>query len=90
MCFREGKLVYAQMGTEDGSLPLVLRKVGKLNDQQAQALKQRPESANDKALGLLLINAGYVTQADILQSIKQNTLDITFRLFSWVEGLFNF
>jgi hypothetical protein len=90
ICFREGKLIYAQMGNEDSSLPLVLRKVGKLNDQQANALKERPESANDKALGLLLINAGYVTQADILQSIKQNTLDVTFRLFTWVEGLFNF
>jgi hypothetical protein len=90
MCFREGKLVYAQVGNDDGSLPLVLRRVGKLNDQQAQALRQRPEAANDKALGLLLINAGYVTQADILNSIKQNTLDNTFRLFTWVEGLFNF
>ena len=81
MCFREGKLVYAQMGTEDGSLPLVLRKVGKLNDQQAQALKQRPESANDKALGLLLINAGYVTQADICKASNKIRSTLPFDSF---------
>lgn len=90
MCFRDGRLVYAQVGTEESTLPVVLRRVGKLNDQQAQSLKQRPESANDKALGLLLINAGYVTQADIINSVRQYTLDTTFRLFTWVEGLFNF
>ncbi len=90
MSFREGKLVFAQVGNEDPSLAYVLRKAGKLNDEQTRALRQRPESANDKALGLLLINAGYVTQAEILQGIRQHIMDVAFRLFTWVEGIFNF
>lgn len=90
MAFREGKLIFAQVGNEDPSLAFVLRKVGKLTDEQARALRQRAEAANDKALGLLLINSGYVTQSEILQSIKQHILDVAYRLFTWVEGIFNF
>ena len=90
MAFREGKLIFAQVGNEDPSLAFVLRKVGKLTDEQARALHQRAEAANDKALGLLLINSGYVTQSEILQSIKQHILDVAYRLFTWVEGIFNF
>ncbi len=90
MAFREGKLIFAQVGSEDPNLTYVLRKVGKLTDEQAKALRQRSEAANDKALGLLLINSGYVTQTEILQSIKQHILDVAYRLFTWVEGLFNF
>ncbi len=90
MAFREGKLIFAQVGNEDPSLAFVLRKVGKLTDEQARALHQRAEAANDKALGLLLINSGYVTQTEILQSIKQHILDVAYRLFTWVEGIFNF
>ncbi|MEK7276599.1 MAG: DUF4388 domain-containing protein [Chloroflexota bacterium] len=90
MSFREGKLIFAQLGNEEASLVYVLRNAGKLTEEQARALRQRPEAANDKALGLLLINAGYVTQAEILQGIKQHVLDVAFRLFTWVEGLFNF
>jgi hypothetical protein len=90
MTFREGKLIFAQVGNDEPTLTYILRKAGKLNDEQARALKQRPEAANDKALGLLLINAGYVTQAEILQGIRQHITDVAFRLFTWVEGLFNF
>lgn len=90
MAFREGKLIFAQVGDEDASLALILRKAGKLTDEQARALRQRREAKNDKALGLLLINAGYLTQAEILQGIKQHILDVAYRLFTWVEGLFNF
>jgi hypothetical protein len=90
MAFREGKLVYAQVGSEEPTLTFILRRSGKLTDEQARALRQRPEAANDKALGLLLINAGYVTQAEILQGIRQHITDVAFRLFTWVEGMFNF
>lgn len=90
MSFREGKLIFAQIGNEDSSLPAILRKAGKLTDEQARALRQRAESGNDKSLGLLLINAGYMTQSEILQGIRQHMLDVAFRLFTWVEGLFNF
>ena len=90
MAFRGGKLIYAQMGADDGTLTTVLRKAGKLNEEQARALKARAATASDKELGLLLINAGYVSQSDILTSIRNYMLDIVYRLFTWVEGMFSF
>jgi hypothetical protein len=45
---------------------------------------------SDKELGLLLINANYITQQDILTSIQNHFLAVVNRLFTWVEGLFRF
>ena len=90
MAFREGKLIFAQMGGQDGNLAYILRKAGKLTDGQYRVIRERAARASDKELGLLLINAGYVSQAEILQIIRQHILDIAYRLFTWVEGMFRF
>ena len=90
MSFRGGKLIHAQMGQEDGSLALILRRAGKLTDEQVKAVRARTATTNDKEIGLLLINAGYVNQGDILAGLRNHILDIVYRLFTWVEGLFSF
>jgi hypothetical protein len=53
-------------------------------------IKERAGNMSDKELGLLLINANYVTQQDILNSIQAHFTSIVNRLFTWVEGLFHF
>jgi len=90
MSFRNGKLVYAAMGQEDGHLATVLRKAGRLTEEQARVLRARAATATDKELGLLLINAGYVSQSDILHSLRHHMLEVVYRLFTWAEGLFRF
>lgn len=90
MAFRNGKLIYAQIGQEDSNLASILQKAGKLTEEQAKALKAKTTTTSDKELGLLLINAGYVNQNDILTSIRNNLLEVVYRLFTWVEGLFRF
>ncbi|MBI4769826.1 MAG: DUF4388 domain-containing protein [Chloroflexi bacterium] len=90
MSFKEGKLIYARLGGEDGTLADILHRAGKLSEEQARALRRRAETAGDKELGLLLINAGYVSQSDIIQSIRQHVVEIVYRLFTWVEGVFRF
>jgi hypothetical protein len=90
MSFRNGRLVYAAMGQEDGNLATILRKTGKLSDEQVKALRARAATATDKELGLLLINAGYVNQSDIINSLRTHMLEVVYRLFTWVEGLFRF
>jgi hypothetical protein len=90
LAFRNGKLVYAQLGHDDGNLTTILHKAGKLNDEQARVLRERATHSSDKELGLLLINAGYVSQTDILLSIRAHVLDIVYRLITWAEGLFRF
>jgi len=88
--FREGKLIHAHMGSEDGHLAHVLLKAGKLSPDQARTIQARAEGQSDKQLGLLLMNAGYVTQEDIVQSVKNYMLDIVYTLFEWNEGQFQF
>jgi hypothetical protein len=91
MSFREGKLIYAQLGNEQGNhLAYMLENAGKLSEEQARIIKSRVQDKSDKQLGHMLIQAGYVTQSDIIQSVRQNVLDIVYKLFTWAEGLFRF
>ncbi len=90
VAFREGKLAYAQIGKEDGSLATVLHKANKLSASQYKVIQQRANHISDKELGLLLINAGYLSQEDILTNLQQYFIDIVQRLFTWVEGFFHF
>jgi hypothetical protein len=45
---------------------------------------------SDKELGLLLINANYLSQQDILASLQGYFTHVVKRLFTWAEGLFRF
>lgn len=88
--FREGKLAYAQIGQEDNTLPTVLLTAKKISPAQGSLLKSRMDHMSDKELGLLLINAGYLTQDNILSSLQQYYLGVVRRLYTWVEGFFRF
>jgi hypothetical protein len=88
--FRDGKLAYARIGRDDGRLAAVLHRARKLTANQYRAISERGGQMSDKALGLLLINAGYVTQEDILLDLQGYFTDIIRRLFTWVEGIFRF
>jgi hypothetical protein len=88
--FRDGKLAYAHIGKEDGGLAAILHRAHKLNANQYRAIADRAGHMTDKELGLLLINAGYVTQEDILLNLQGYFTDVVRRLFTWVEGLFRF
>lgn len=88
--FREGKLAYSQIGQEDNSLAAILLRSNKITTAQHRILKERTGRMTDKELGLLLINAGYISQEDILGSIQQYAIGIVRRLYTWVDGLFLF
>ena len=88
--FREGKLSYAQDKQEDNSLAAILYRSSRLSDTQYRALKERSVKIGDKELGLLLVNANYIDQQSILNSLQAYFLSIVNRLFTWAEGLFRF
>lgn len=90
MAFREGKLIYASMGKNGSNLAHVLQQAGKLTDKQVRIIETRAKGTSDKQLGHLLIQAGYVTQSDIIQSVRQHVLDTVYKLFTWADGLFRF
>jgi hypothetical protein len=88
--FREGKLAYAQVGQEDNSLVTILYHAHKLSANQHRALKERAGNMSDKELGLLLVNANYLNQQDVLYSLQVHFVTVVNRLFTWAEGLFRF
>ena len=90
LSFREGKLIYATLGNAHNDLAYVLHQAGKLNEKQLQIIRNRAASTSDKQLGHLLIQAGYVTQSDIIHSVRQHVLNIVYKLFAWADGMFQF
>lgn len=88
--FREGKLAYAQATNEDNSLVYVLYKAKKLSAAQQRALKTRAGHMSDKELGLLLINANYLSQQDVILSLQSYFVEIINKCFTWAEGFFRF
>lgn len=88
--FREGKLAYSQIGNGDSSLASILYRSKRLSQAQYRMIKSRAGNMSDKELGLLLINADYISQQDILASLQAEFVGILNRLFTWVEGLFRF
>ncbi len=90
MAFRDGKLIYASLGENSNSLAAVLHKSGILTEQQRRIIQERAKGTGDKQLGHLLIQAGYVTQSDIIQSVRYHILDVVYKMFTWADGLFRF
>jgi len=88
--FREGKLAYAQVGQEDNSLASILYRANKITTAQHRAIKARAGHMSDKELGLLLINANYLSQQEILNSLQSHFVNALNRIFTWVEGFFRF
>ena len=90
LCFKEGKLIYATKNDQSGHLAAVLQQAGKLTQEQAQAIQSRSDIKNDKELGQLLVNAGYVSKEDIVRSIQKFILGTVYPMFTWAEGSFRF
>jgi len=82
VAFREGKLSYARIGQEDNRLATILHKANRLSVNQYRTIVERAGKMTDKELGLLLINAGYVSQEDILANLQGYFTDIIRRLFT--------
>lgn len=88
--FKSGKLIFATMQGQEGNLVSVLNKAGKLTDDQARVIRDRARNTSDKALALLLINANYVSQTDVINCIQQHILDVVYNLMSWNLEPFRF
>jgi hypothetical protein len=90
LTFRNGKLVFASIGDADGSLASILARAGRITPDQAAALSARAAKTGDKQLGLLLIQKGYISQEDIVKSIKRHALSAVNQFANWREGAFDF
>jgi hypothetical protein len=88
--FKQGKLAYAQYGREDNTLPAILQRKKTINDTQYRILLEKSSTMSDKELGLMLVNAGYLDQAKIIETLQQYFVEVIRKLFTWAEGFFFF
>lgn len=88
--FREGKLIYASLDGQDDRLVSILQRAGKITEELARTIRARSDIKDDRELGVLLSNAGYVTQKDIVDSVRNYVLEVVYKLFTWPEGAFRF
>jgi hypothetical protein len=88
--FRQGKLIHALMSGYDGMLTSMLEKSGKLPPEQADVIRRRSKDMDDKRLAMILIQNGYVSREDVVQSATRYIQEIVYRLFTWREGEFLF
>jgi hypothetical protein len=88
--FREGKLAYAHSRGGNNGLPTILHKAKLINASQERIITEKAGDMSDKELGLLLINADYLSQQQILSSLVNHYTDLINRLFTLIEGFFEF
>jgi hypothetical protein len=78
------------MGRADNHLATILFRSKKISRPQHNMIRARAGNMSDKELGLLLVNANYITQQDILASLQSEYVGNIQRLFTWAEGRFSF
>jgi hypothetical protein len=88
--FREGKLMDASLDGQPAELTTLLLRIGKISTEQQKSILSQVSVRTEKETGLLLINSGYVTQADIVQAVRSHLLDTIYLLFTWPDGTFQF
>ncbi|MBN2258798.1 MAG: DUF4388 domain-containing protein [Anaerolineaceae bacterium] len=90
LAFRVGKLAYASLEKDDSSLAGILMRGNKINASQYRIIRERGTQIADQELGLLMINAGYFSQDDILSMLHDYYIGVVHKLFAWMEGSFYF
>lgn len=88
--FIGGKLAYAQVEKRDNSLINILSQSKLITSNQKKIFRQNATKMTDKELGLLLINAEYLHQEEIISCVQTYYMNILKQLFTWEDGEFLF
>ena len=90
LIFERGKLLFATIRNRPDDLVSILLRAGKLNDLQAHHIRLRFHAATDKSMAIQLIAANFVTKRDIVNSVRQHTIEIALDLLGWDRGTVKF
>lgn len=86
---KEGNVIHATSTDRDDSLGSFLRSSGMLSPEAYLETMREREQTN-KRYGVLLIEKGVLSPAEIHRAIRKQTESIVFSLFSWDEGRVRF
>jgi hypothetical protein len=87
--FKNGMIVGSKSNDPREYLGQVLLHYGKVDDTQLKAAREAQRTSGAK-LGEVLVQQGYLTEAEVLEILKIRTLDAIYDLFVWTDGDFEF
>ena len=87
--FKNGMIVGSKSNDPREYLGQVLLHYGKVDDNQLKTARELQRSSGAK-LGEVLVEQGFLTEAEVLEILKTRTLDAIYDLFMWDEGDFEF
>lgn len=87
--FKGGMIVGSKSNDPREYLGQVLLHYGKVDDGQLKAARELQRTSGAK-LGEVLVQQGFLTEAEVLDILKTRTLDAIYDLFMWEEGDFDF
>lgn len=87
--FKGGMIVGSKSNDPREYLGQVLLHYGKVDESQLKAAREVQRTSGAK-LGEVLVEQGFLTEAEVLDILKTRTLDAIYDLFMWDEGDFEF
>src|SRR6476646_5731482 len=87
--FKNGMIVGSKSNDPREYLGQVLLHYGKVDEVQLQIARELQRTSGAK-LGEVLVQQGFITEDDVLQTLKTRTLDAIYDLFVWTDGDFEF
>ncbi|HVF24079.1 MAG TPA: DUF4388 domain-containing protein [Pyrinomonadaceae bacterium] len=87
--FKNGMIVGSKSNDPREYLGQVLLHYGKVDDAQLKAAREVQRTSGAK-LGEVLVEQGFLTEAEVVEILKTRTLDAIYDLFMWNEGDFEF
>ena len=87
--FKNGMIVGSKSNDPREYLGQVLLHYGKVDDAQLKAAREVQRASGAK-LGEVLVEQGFLTEAEVIEILKTRTLDAIYDLFMWNEGDFEF
>lgn len=88
--FRDGKISFAQNANQSFDLLKILASSKKLKRAQVVMLQEKFKDLQPAELGLCLVNGGYLSQEDILDTLRAHYSGVVKQLFIWEDGFFHF
>src|SRR5688572_31726557 len=87
--FKNGMIVGSKSNDPREYLGQVLLHYGKVDDAQLKTAREVQRTSGAK-LGEVLVEQGFLTEAEVIEILKTRTLDAIYDLFMWTEGDFEF
>ena len=87
--FQNGLIVGSRSNDPKEYLGQLLLHYGKLDEVQLQIAREIQRKSGGK-LGEVVVAQGFISDADVLEVLKTQTLDAIYDLFMWEEGHFEF